>query len=64
MPTTTKAKQLLESTGFETWGSSDKEIGQIIDAMEKIVAIYESERKKYDSFIKEWFVDEIEVSED
>ena len=54
----TKAQQLLQSTGYDIWGTSDKELGQILAAMSKAVTIYASQTEPLDNFIKEWFVEE------
>jgi hypothetical protein len=61
----TKAQQLLQSTGFDIWGTSDKELGQILAAMSKAVTIYVSQPEPLDNFIHEWFVEEsITVDDD
>jgi len=61
----TKAQQLLQSTGFDIWGTGDKELGQILSAMSKAVTIYASQTEPFDNFIHEWFVEKsITVDDD
>jgi len=62
--TTTKAEQLLVSTGYDLFGVGEKEKGQIMGAMIKIVAEYASQKEPFDVFIDEWVTKKIEVDGD
>lgn len=64
MAQSTKALELLKATGYDIWGTSEKELNQILTAMKQIAYQAQKENQAVDVFAKQWFDDTFEVDDD